>query len=125
MKTQMRSCWLCGRNGTADPLDRHHIFGGSNREKSERYGLVVDLCHHDCHIFGRDSVHLNADTMRRLHAYGQIKAMRENGWSIDDFIREFGKNYLDSESESVISPCDIEDDSDQFMLLEDAAPLPF
>lgn len=90
----MRSCWLCGANGNADPLDRHHIFGGSNRKKSERYGLVVDLCHHSCHIFGRNAVHQNKGTMLRLHQYGQRKAMDEQGWDTDRFIAEFGKNYL-------------------------------
>ena len=48
----------------------------------------------DCHIFGRKAAHQNADTMLRIKQYGQEKAMRENGWSVDDFIREFGKNYL-------------------------------
>lgn len=91
----MRQCWLCGRNGTADPLDRHHIFGGYNRKKSEKYGLVVDLCHSRCHIFGPEAAHNNADTMRRLREYGQRKAMEENGWTTEDFIREFGKNYLE------------------------------
>ena len=91
-------CWLCGRNGSADPLDRHHIFGNSNRKKSEKYGLVVHLCHDRCHIFGRDAVHNNADTMQRLHEYGQRKAMEEQGWTIDDFRRIFGKNYIEEEN---------------------------
>lgn len=26
--------------------------------------------------------------------YGQVKAMDENDWSIEDFIAEFGHNYL-------------------------------
>ena len=38
-------CWLCGANGYSDHLDRHHIFGGPYRKKSEKYGLVVYLCH--------------------------------------------------------------------------------
>ena len=71
-----------------------HIFGGPFRKKSEKYGLVVYLCHNDCHIFGRWAAHQNADTMLRIKQYGQEKAMRENGWSTEDFIREFGKNYL-------------------------------
>ena len=29
-------CWLCGRWGW---LEEHHIFGGANRKKSEKYGL--------------------------------------------------------------------------------------
>ena len=45
-----RSCWLCGRNGTAEPLDKHHIFGGAYRKKSEKYGLTVYLCHGSCHM---------------------------------------------------------------------------
>ena len=90
----MKTCWLCGRNGVAEPLDRHHIFGGPYRKKSEKYGLVVYLCHSSCHILGRWAAHQNADTMLRIKQYGQEQAMRENGWSVDDFIREFGKNYL-------------------------------
>lgn len=92
-----RKCWLCEANGRKETLDRHHIFGGSNRKKSEIYGLVVDLCHLSCHIFGPEAVHNNAETMQKLHEYGQRKAMEENGWSIDDFRRKFGKNYLDEE----------------------------
>ena len=90
----MRKCWLCGSTGRSEPLDRHHIFGGSNRKKSERYGLVVDLCHNKCHIFGKNAVHNNAETMQELHEYGQRKAMAEQGWTVDDFRREFGKNYI-------------------------------
>lgn len=96
-------CWLCGRNGTADPLDRHHIFGGANRKKSEKYGLAVCLCHNECHIFGANSAHRSRETAERLYRYGQAKAMRENGWTIDDFRREFGANYLD-EGAGDVSP---------------------
>lgn len=92
--TRQRKCWLCGEYGAVDPLDRHHIFGGSNRKKSEKYGLVVYLCHHECHIFGKKAVHQNAETMQALHEYGQRKAMEENGWTVDDFRRIFGKNYI-------------------------------
>lgn len=52
------------------------------------------LCHNRCHIFGPSSVHRNGDQMRRLRRYGQLKCMQEQGWSVDDFIRAFGKNYL-------------------------------
>lgn len=91
----MRECFLCGKNGSSDPLDKHHIFGGANRKKSERFGLTVDLCHHECHIFGKHAVHNDANVMQRLHEYGQRKAMTEQGWSVEDFIREFGRNYLE------------------------------
>ncbi len=93
----MRECFLCGKNGCSDPLDRHHIFGGGLRKKSEKYGLVVDLCHHECHQFGPRAAHQCAETRDELHRYGQKKAMREQGWSVDEFVRQFGKNYLDED----------------------------
>lgn len=92
--TDEKECWLCGRNGAIDPLDKHHIFNGPNRQKSERYGLTVYLCHANCHIFGPNAVHRNIYTRRKLQRYGQEKAMEENGWDTEDFIREFGRNYL-------------------------------
>lgn len=87
----MRKCFLCGRTGN---LDRHHIFGGPFRKKSDKYGLTVDLCHDTCHIFGPDAVHQNRETMLEVKRYGQRKAMNENGWTTEQFIKEFGKNYL-------------------------------
>lgn len=94
------SCWLCMRNGASDPLDRHHIFRGPNRGKSEKYSLVVRLCHSRCHLYGEKAVHRNAETMRILHEYGQQKAMKENNWTVQDFIREFGRNYIDTEDKN-------------------------
>ena len=95
-----RVCWLCGANGGCDPLDKHHIFGGADRKKSEKYGLVVYLCHGSCHIFGPEAVHNNAENMNALREYGQRKAMRENGWSIEDFRSVFGRNYIDEEEQN-------------------------
>ena len=41
---ELRECFLCGRNGRGDRLERHHIFGAANRKLSEKYGLTVWLC---------------------------------------------------------------------------------
>lgn len=81
---------LCG---STQWIERHHIFGGALRKKSEKYGLVVDLCHY-CHNESPNGVHFNKDKMLKLKQYGQLKAMRENGWSVEDFRKEFYKNYL-------------------------------
>lgn len=112
---QGECCWLCGRNGTGDPLDKHHIFNGAYRKKSERYGLTVLLCHNRCHENGPDAVHRNQDTDRKLKQYGQHKAMEENGWTIQDFIFEFGKNYLDETEEEEPEP---EHEPSQFERME-------
>ena len=92
-----RKCFLCGRNGNGDPLDRHHIFSGAYRNKSEKYGLVVYLCHSRCHIFGKYAVHNNGKTMQYLHEYGQRRAMAEQGWSVEEFREIFGSNYIKEE----------------------------
>lgn len=91
----MRTCFLCGRNGCGDPLDRHHIFGGSRRNLSEKYGAVVDLCHDRCHENGPGAAHRCAQTAQLLHEYGQRKVMREQGWTVEQFMAVFGKNYID------------------------------
>lgn len=96
----MRECWLCGRNGFTDPLEVHHIFGSDRKKKSEKYGLLVDLCGNRCHRLGEFAVHNNAQTMQQLHEYGQKKAMEEQGWTIEEFRKEFGKNYLDIKEET-------------------------
>lgn len=88
-----RECFLCGRSGS---IERHHLFGGAYRKKADRLGLVVDLCH-ECHNEPPYGAHHNKDTMRQLKQYGQKKAMLEQGWSVDEFIKQFGKNYLEEE----------------------------
>ena len=117
----MRQCWLCGRNGAADPLDRHHIFGAAYRRKSEKLGLVVDLCHDRCHENGPSAAHRSAETMRQLHEYGQRLAMERFGWTEDDFRAEFGKSYIpepEDPPEEAVSVFG-------FCLIPDAAELPY
>ena len=58
----------------------------------------MDLCHSKCHIFGEKAAHNCRETMDELHRYGQRIAMEQFGWDIADFIREFGRNYLDEET---------------------------
>lgn len=95
LQSDKERCYLCGGFPTFyDPLDKHHIFGGALRKKSERYGLTVYLHHNKCHIFGAEAVHANAEKNRALQAEAQKAAMERNGWSVEDFRREFYKNYL-------------------------------
>lgn len=46
-------------------VHEHHIFGGSNRDKSEAEGLKVYLCL-EHHISGKEAVHNNAELMREV-----------------------------------------------------------
>ena len=84
-------CWLCGKVGA---MERHHIFGGSNRKKSEEYGLVVLLCGDTCHRNGPRAAHQCAETALELKKYGERKWMYDHESSTDDFRAVFGKSYL-------------------------------
>lgn len=85
-------CFLCGEWGL---LEDHHIFGGSNRKKSEKYGLKVGLCGIKCHREGPEAAHRCAETAQMLHEYGQKRFMNEQGATLDEFRALFGKNYLE------------------------------
>ena len=95
LQTDKRRCYLCGQPATwNDPLDKHHVFGGARRKKSEKYGLTVYLHHSNCHIYGKYSVHRNGMVSRALKAEAQRKSMQHYGWSEDDFRQIFEKSYL-------------------------------
>lgn len=89
-----RVCWLCGAEGWGDPLDRHHIFGGSYRKLSEKYKLVVFLCHYKCHLYGALAVHSNGETTQALREYGQ-SLFYEKGGNKEQFINIFNHDFLD------------------------------
>lgn len=83
-------CFICHSNIW---LEWHHVFGGALRDKSDKLGLVVRLCHY-CHNETPYGVHQNREIRRKLQAFAQKKAMEVYGWSVEDFIKEFYKNYL-------------------------------
>lgn len=74
-------------------LEWHHVFGGALRDKSDRLGLVVRLCHY-CHNEPPNGVHQNKEIRTKLQAFAQRKAMEHYGWDRARFIQEFYKNYI-------------------------------
>ena len=82
---------LCEICGEWHPLERHHVFGGANRKKSEKYGLVANLCHKH-HNEPPDGVHHNwANNLRLKQKYQRIF---EETHTRAEFMQEFGKNYI-------------------------------
>jgi hypothetical protein len=75
-------------------MEKHHIFGGANRRKSEKYGLTVHLCGDKCHRNGPRAAHRSPETARQLREYGQRKYMEEQGATVDQFRAVFGENFL-------------------------------
>lgn len=90
LQTDGTRCFVCGSTRW---LEVHHVFGGALRSKSERYGLVVRLCHF-CHNEPPRGVHQSRALRLRLQAYAQKKAMEHYGFSAEEFRQEFYKNYL-------------------------------
>lgn len=83
-------CLICGSHRD---LEWHHVFGGAMRDKSEKYGLKVRLCHY-CHNEPPNGVHQNMERRVKLQAYVQGKAMEYYGWTVEDFRKEFYKSYV-------------------------------
>lgn len=80
-----RTCFVCG----STTVECHHIFGGPNRQLSEKYGLKVYLCpeHHR-------RIHEGGRMMDALHEEGERAYIRQYNADCEDFRRVFGKNYL-------------------------------
>ena len=91
-----RECFFCGNHGD----HRHHIFYGSRRGLSEKYGCVVYLCwfHHEhpqCGVHWTDP---------NDHEIGQkndliLKQLAQRVWekkygTREDFIKTFGRSWL-------------------------------
>lgn len=73
---------------------RHEIFfGNPNRQKSIRDGLVVFLAPEE-HNMSNRGVHFNREFDLFLKVKGQQAWMKYYGKTIEDFIDEYGRNYL-------------------------------
>ena len=84
----MDNCFVCGSPYT----EVHHvIYGTANRKLSDKYGLIVPLCHE--HHRGQTGVHFNRDFDISLKKLAQEKFEWEYG-ATKSFVEIFGKNYL-------------------------------
>lgn len=74
-------------------VERHHIFGGAYREKSEKYGFVVPL-RYDLHPNGAGA---NQNYSAKVDKYLKEMAQRyfeDHYDSRTEFISVFGRSYL-------------------------------
>ena len=97
-------CWLCEAAGDYrihPVLHKHHVFGGPNRQISEREGFFVWLCphHHTGDAAGcRDAVHFNPYQAQLLHEACQREFEKKH--SREEFMRLIGRNYLGGDMET-------------------------
>lgn len=92
----------CIVTGAEHDIERHHVFGGTDRKKSEEYGFVVPL-HASVHPNG---ARLTASNWRDLDHWLKRKCQEyfievaKHG-SRDDWYRLFGRFYDDRADENV------------------------
>ena len=85
-----KCCFVCE---TTLNLHSHHIIGGtSNRKNSENRGFKVWLCAYH-HNMSSEGVHFNKPLDIKLKTMAQ-EYYEEHYGTREDFIREFGRNYL-------------------------------
>lgn len=83
-------CYATGRMDCC--LDRHHVFKGSRRNKSEEYGLWVYLAH-DVHMAMHDHRKPYETLENDLKEVAQ-RAFEEKAGTREEFMRIFGASYL-------------------------------
>lgn len=84
-----KRCLVCG---TQENLHKHHIFYGSNRQRSEKDGCCVYLCakHHNMSDHG---IHFDHELDI------QVKRLCQRIWETkfgdrQDFIKAYGRSWL-------------------------------
>ena len=112
-------CFLCGN---WEELETHHVFQGALRKKATKYKLTVKICRY-CHQYDSDSAHRSRETRMYLRKWAQAKAMKEQGWSVGDFIREFERNYLDEDE--IAALYDTPQDDGHFAPVTEEVELPW
>lgn len=83
-----KKCIICG----SPYVEKHHVFGASNRDNSEQYGLTVYLCHKH-HNEPPEGVHFNREFSDRLKEWAQMQF--DTYYPDKDFRQIFGRNYED------------------------------
>ena len=81
----------CMFTGTA-PVERHHIFGGSNRTNSEKYGFVVPLrpdLHPNGVFAGKDAKEIDIKLKTMAQEY-----FESHYGTREEFRKIFSKSYL-------------------------------
>ena len=83
----LEHCYICQDTNVAI----HHVFGGSYRDKSTKYGCTVALCpdHHTNTFY---SVHQNNDLNIYFKRLAQKKFEELYGHEL--YMKEFKKNWL-------------------------------
>lgn len=84
LTNNLKVCYICNKKRKDD---LHEIFGGSNRQKSMQWGLVIPICR-KCH----SEWDINKELRRQIQQKAKGEFLKEN--TKEKFLREFGKYYF-------------------------------
>lgn len=88
IQTKRTTCYVCKRYIRTQ---EHHIFNGfANRKKSEKDGMKLNVCF-QCH----ERIHQDQELDLKLKRLGEIYWLEYYKKEIPDFIKRYGKNYLE------------------------------
>lgn len=86
-KPEYRDCEICG---AVTECEAHHVFAGTARQISDKYGAIVYCCR-ACH----DRIHARPAEFKWLQDRTQRKVMEREEWDLDEWMQHFFKNYLE------------------------------
>lgn len=84
LTNNLKLCYICNKKKKED---LHEIFGGSNRQKSMQWGLVIPVCR-ECH----DKWDISEELRRQIQQKAKEEFIKRN--TKEKFREEFGKNYI-------------------------------
>lgn len=76
----------------AAPVERHHVYGGSNRKNSEKYGFIAPLrpdLHPNGVFAGQEAKAVDMELKQRCQRY-----FEDHNGTREEFISIFGRSYL-------------------------------
>lgn len=85
LQNDLNKCYFCNNTAT----DWHELLKGRNRKKCIKWGLCIRLCR-ECHRKTEDDSSFYKETKK----LAQIKWKEYYCKSNEEFINEFGRNYL-------------------------------
>ena len=88
-------CFICGSGYM--PEKHHCIFGRSERRKAESDGLWVYLCRYHHHAVHNENVRLK----KMLQNIAETSWMEHNNASEEDFIKRYGRSYLNGSGNEI------------------------
>lgn len=88
-----KRCWVCG---TTYQIEKHHIYAGAYRNKSEKYGAFVNLCHFHHQGEGRTGYNNplpELDKKLKQAAQRELEKRYGHEW----FMDQFNRNWLEED----------------------------